>query len=92
MKIFPKLARRTNLSPDELKVYYSIRFNYILPYNERVKLHEQSLLSLAMALLRGGKVNFELADQSCDVHEESKVSASQIAIQFSHSPSGVTIG
>ena len=60
MKLFPKLAQRTNLTPDELKTYYAIRFTFLLPFNERVRSHEQSLLSLAMALLRAGKVRFEL--------------------------------
>ena len=40
MKLFPKLAQRTNLTPDELKCYYAIRFAYILPYNEKVRAHE----------------------------------------------------
>ena len=35
MKLFPTLSKRTNLTEDELKVYYSIRFTYIHPYNER---------------------------------------------------------
>ena len=81
MRLFPNLARRTNLTPDELKVYYAIRFTYIMPYNERVKVHEQNLLSLAMALLRAGKVNFAMEDEASeDAVEESKVSLSQIGI------------
>jgi len=66
MKLFPKLARRTNLTADELKVYYAIRFTYILPFNERVKAHEQNLLSLAMALMRGGKVSFDIQEDVDD--------------------------
>ena len=60
MKMFPKLAQRTNLSPEELKTYYAVRFTYIIPYNEKVRAQEMNLLSLAMALLRAGKVRFEL--------------------------------
>jgi len=60
MKLFPKLARRTNLTPEELKVYYGIRFTYIIPYNERIKAHEENLLSLAMALMRSGKICFDV--------------------------------
>ena len=29
MKVFPKLAERTNLTPDELKMYFFIRFEYV---------------------------------------------------------------
>lgn len=94
MKLFPKLAGRTNLTADELKVYYSIRFAYILPYNEKVRNHEQSLLSLAMAMLRAGKIKFELHPEGHSdgaSEEESKVGLSQIGIQFSHESSSVTV-
>ena len=94
MKIFPKLAQRTNLTPDELKTYYAIRFTYIIPYNEKVKVQEQNLLSLAMVLLRGGKVRFELHPEGeVDGMEESKlaISTSQIGIQFNHNENSVTI-
>ena len=79
MKLFPKLAQRTNLTPEELKVYYAIRFTYILPFNEKVKAHEQSLLSLAMVLLRAGKIRFELHpeminDEGSTILEEEKKS------------------
>ena len=79
MKIFPKLAQRTNLTLDELKTYYAIRFTYILPYNEKVKAQEMNMLSLAMVLLRAGKVRFELHPEGQvvddDIMEESKQSA-----------------
>ena len=32
MKIFPKLANTTDLTPEELQTYYTIRFQYITPY------------------------------------------------------------
>ena len=107
MKMFPKLAQRTNLTPEELKAYYQIRFNYMIPYNEKVKQQEQNLLSLAMALLRGGKVRFELTPEgevdNVDAMEEHKshssqaaaaasiVSANQIGIQFNHDTNSVTV-
>ena len=59
-------------------MYYAIRFTYILPFNEKVKAHEQSLLSLAMVLLRAGKIRFELHpemtndDGSTFIEEEKK--------------------
>ena len=34
LKIFPKLALQTNLSAEELQVYYAIRFKYICSYSE----------------------------------------------------------
>jgi len=68
MKLFPKLARRTNLTPEELKVYYGIRFTYIIPFNERIKAHEENLLSLAMALMRAGKINFDLQEDNIEVN------------------------
>jgi len=73
MRIFPRLAARTNLNEDELKVYYSIRFTYIHPYSERNPQHEQSLLSLAMTMLRAGKIKFETTtDAESSAGEESK--------------------
>ena len=84
MKLFPNLARRTNLTPEELKVYYAIRFTYILPYNERVKGHEESLLSLAMTMLRAGKVKFDLHPEGVngdvDELEESKGAAASTSM------------
>ena len=63
------------MSEDELKVYYSIRFTYIHPFNERTVSHEESLLSLAMALLRAGKIRFEL-----DSEEEAKTSLDRASV------------
>mmetsp|Transcript_12314 Transcript_12314/g.16701 ORF Transcript_12314/g.16701 Transcript_12314/m.16701 type:complete len:100 (+) Transcript_12314:357-656(+) len=86
MKVFPKLAQRTNLDENELKVYYSIRFTYIYPFNERTQAHEQNLLSLAMVLLRAGKIRFDLESE-----EESKSSLDRVGVQFTHEASSVTV-
>lgn len=58
MKFFPKLANKTNLTAEELQTYYSIRFNYITMYNEKIQSHEKSLSHLALALLRAGKIKY----------------------------------
>ena len=70
MKIFPKLASKTNLDAEELQVYYAIRFQYIIPYSKSTSSHEESLLHLAQSLMRGGKLLYEInADSDA---EESK--------------------
>ena len=62
MKMFPKLAQRTNLTPEELQTYYQIRFVYIQPYQAKFKTHEEALMTLALALMRAGKVCYEVKD------------------------------
>ena len=60
MKVFPKLAQRTNLTPEELQTYYTVRFQYIQPYQDQIPSHENSLQLLAVSLLRAGKIQYEL--------------------------------
>ena len=75
MKMFPKLANKTNLSPEELQAYYSIRFNFIQPYNEGIKTHEKSLTHLGMALLRAGKVKYTFKDAGESVVDTKRAAA-----------------
>jgi len=73
-KIFPKLAAQTNLEPEELQTYYHIRFQYLHPYDEKNKHHEESLCKLAQSLMKGGRIQYEIreASDSGSSIEESK--------------------
>ena len=60
MKIFPRLAQRTNLTPEELKTYFLVNHEFCTEFNSKNQMHESQLKKLCLALLRAGRINFEM--------------------------------
>lgn len=60
MKVFPKLAQKTDLSTDEIKVFFYIRFGYVQPLE--YEKYSETLVKMCLALLSAGKVKFEIED------------------------------
>jgi len=90
LKIFPKLAAKTNLDPEELQTYYAIRFQYLNPYSDKIKAHEDSLCKLAQSLMRGGKIQYEIREAS-DSGSSMEESKSKVVVQFTHDFDDVTL-
>ena len=89
-KVFPKLAARTNLEPEELQTYYAIRFQYLHPYDEKNKQHEESLCKLAQSLMKGGRIQYEIREAS-DSGSSIEESKSKVLVQFSNELDEMTL-
>lgn len=91
LKIFPKLASKTNLDEEELQTYFAIRFQYLSGYDEKNKAHEESLCRLAQSLMKGGKIQYEIREATSDSGSSMEECKQKVVIQFSHDDEEITL-